>query len=509
VRDRALHDQLRAFAEGAREHLAERLEGGAEIAFEVAETPGATSVLYHYRPLSGDFVRDGFDEISELEGFGPAVLALSELKGGAAYLRALGAGEPPVSEHEQAEAVLREFLARLWDEVTVFELDDQRFQRAYAEFESIVYDGRFLAVVVAPLLGVRLADERWDLGGGVALARGDLCEAPPEAVWAGGHEEREPSTLAVLTVEATPQDPPPLTGARLAFRKLLTAVRLFKRGPVAFGPTAWWRIDDGPWQSVPLASSGRPRAGQLWLEPSDRGELAELFRLVRSRPLDRGPVAWALARFEMGCERALPTEGLSDDLLALSALLHDDAPGMSSRVAALCAEAPRRRELQERVEQAFRLQRVLMRGGLDADYLEATGSDPPDAVALDLEDHLRAILRDIVCGYLDADVKRIADELLLAEESGSADSESKPELVVRRSSEGEAVEPAQPASGQASAPPATGTSTEEQSAVDTDTETEQATEETVAVARTREISGDDDTSDWDFDDDPSDYSAAI
>jgi hypothetical protein len=489
------------------------VEAGAEIAFEVAETPGATSVLYHYRPLSGEFVRASFNELRGLEGFGPILLALGKVEGVSAYLRALGAGEPPVSERERTEAVLREFLARLWEEVTIFELDDQRFQRAYGELESIVYEGTFLAVVLAPLLGVRLADERWELGSGVALARGDLCDAPPEAVWAAGHEEREPSTLAVLSVEATPQDPPPLTAARLAFRKLLTALRLFKRGPVALGPTAWWRIDDGPWQSVPLAFSGRPRAGELWLEPAERRELAELFELVRSRPLERGPAPWALARFEMGCERAVPVEGLSDHLLALSALLHDDGPspaGMSSRVAALCAEVPRRQALQERVEQAFRLQRLLMHGSLDADYLEATGSDPPDAVALDLEEQLRAILRDVVCGYLDPDVKRLADELLLAEENGPAPvASAEPELVVRRTGKAAAGETERVPGGPPPNGNALGRSTEQEDVAGAGTETEQATEETIAVGGTREPRGDEETADWGFDDDPSDYSAAV
>lgn len=511
MRDRALHDQLRRFAEHACEHLAGRLQDGAEIAFEVAETPGATSVLYHYRPLSSDFVRASFEELRGLEGFGPVLLALADVEGLSTYLRALGVDEPSVSERDAAEGALREFLARLWQEVTAFELEDERFERVYRELESILYDGTFLAVVVAPLLGVRLADERWELGSGVALARGDLCDAPPEAVWAAGREEREPSTLAVLTVESRAQDPPPLTAARLAFRKLLTALRLFKQGPVTLGPSAWWRMDDGPWQAVPLAFSGRPRAGELWLEPSERAELGELFELVGSRPLERGAVPWALSRFEMGCERALPVEGLSDHLLALGALLHDDGPspvGMSSRVAALCAEAPRRRELEGRVEQAVRLQRLLMQGTLDADYLEATGSDPPDAVALDLEEQLRAILRDVVCGYLDPDVKRLADELLAAEESASPGAGSQPEPVVRRaiSRQDEARAPEGPPP--AGAAPSRSAETPDNG--DRDSDTEQATEETIAVAGARELSGEDDTSDWGFDDDdPSDYSAAV
>ena len=53
-------------------------------------------------------------------------------------------------------------------------------------------------------------------------------------------------------------------------------------------------------------------------------------------------MAWALARFEMGCSRPLDAEALPDYLLALRALL--DAGGeaglasLGLRVAALCAE---------------------------------------------------------------------------------------------------------------------------------------------------------------------------
>ena len=88
-----------------------------------------------------------------------------------------------------------------------------------------------MTTVLAPVLGVQLAEERWELGSGLALARGDCCEgAPPEAVWAPDRGDGQPNTLVLLTVEAAPKEPPPLTAARLAFRKLLTTLRLFKPG---------------------------------------------------------------------------------------------------------------------------------------------------------------------------------------------------------------------------------------------------------------------------------------
>jgi hypothetical protein len=529
VRNRGLYDHLWAFAEPAADHLTRRLEAGAEIPFEVAENPGATSVLYHYRALSDEFLRARFDELRRLDGFGPAVLALAKVEGLPAYLRALGIADIPGSDRERGVLVLREFLARVWQEVTAFDLEDARFERAYRELESILYENTVLNTVLAPLAGVRLAGERLELGGAISLVRGDLCDAPPEAVWAPGREEREPSTLVLLTLEATPQDPPPLTAARVAFRKLLTTLRLFRAGPCALGATAWWRVDGGPWQSTPLAFSGRPRAGELWLDPIDRDELAELFELVCEHPISGGSLPWALARFEMGCERAVPHDGLSDHLLALRALFHEDEPSasaLSSRVAALCGQPPQQPWIQDRVRQAFRLQRLLMRGDLDADYLEATGSDAPEAIALDLEDQLRSILRDVVCGYLDTDVRRVADDLLLRERQGPKRGGRRPapkpepaldawdEAIPEPEAEIAAEMPL-PAEPEFVVRKASGISARRKGARERAAEAEpeesieQPTEETVAVGGVREIAPEDDVSDWGFDDDPSDYSAAV
>ena len=46
-------------------------------------------------------------------------------------------------------------------------------------------------------------------------------------------------------------------------------------------------------------------------------------------------------------------------------------------------------------------------------------------LARDLADHLRALLRDVICGHLDPDLVGIADRLLLA----AAEPESEPELA--------------------------------------------------------------------------------
>jgi hypothetical protein len=65
------------------------------------------------------------------------------------------------------------------------------------------------------------------------------------------------------------------------------------------------------------------------------------------------------------------------------------------------------------VELAFALERWVMGGGGANAYLEAIGPDTPRSVVLHLEQHLRALLRDVLCGYLGSDLRAAADDLLL------------------------------------------------------------------------------------------------
>ncbi len=46
-----------------------------------------------------------------------------------------------------------------------------------------------------------------------------------------------------------------------------------------------------------------------------------------------------------------------------------------------------------------------MGDGADEDYLDAVGSDSPRTLVDEVERHLRALLRDVLCGYLDADLR--------------------------------------------------------------------------------------------------------
>jgi hypothetical protein len=500
VRNRALHDQLHAFAEAAAERLNALLESGAEIPYEVAESPGARSVLYRYRPLSDDFVRDRFPELRALPSFPEALAALTSIEGVSAYLRVMGVSYVPAAERDRGEAALERFLGRIWDESTAFVLEGDRFERAYRELESVIYEDTAVNTVLAPLLGVALDADRWDLGSGISLVRGDLCPAPPQAVW-GTAGDQEPNTIAVLTVESRPTQPPPLTEARIAFRKLVTALRLLKPGGAALSSVAWWRTDDGPWQEVPLGTSGRSRGGRYVLGPAERAELVELFELARSRPALGGALPWALTRFELGCEQAVALDGLSDYLLAIRALLDrgDPSPdGLARRLGALCAEPAHRQEVEDSVEQAFRLERLVMRGNVDAAYLDSLGIASADAVVRALEENLRALLRDLVCGHLGPDLVGISEELLATssarhamEDAPAPEPPPEADFVVRHRPA--ATEPEPP--------------TAEQSLFDPTDEPD--TEESVVVGGVRELEPETDEDDWRLDDDAADYSAAV
>lgn len=414
MRNRRLHDALRDFALEAAALLTHDLRQGAEIPFDVVEEPGGGSVLYRYQPLTAEFVNERWERLRELPACTPAAAALGS--GAETYLRMQS-----TAVAADSEPALCAMLERLYEDSTSFDFPEERFERVYDEVERALFENTIRTAIIAPLHGVELEHERVDLGNGLFLVCGDKLDAPAGAVWsdATGHVERggPPNVLCVLRRDIAAGDPLPVSEARVRFRKLLTALRLFQPGAVSFGPVGWARVDEGAWQPIPVGLSGSSRGGPWVLAADDSAELVELVELVLdARP--GGRIAWALSRFEMGCERPLDTEALSDYLLALRSLLDaaDDAgrASLTLRLAALCAEDGQRKAVQRRVELAFALERWVMGGGGANAYLEALGPDTPRSIVLELEQHVRALLRDVLCGYLSADLKSAADDLLLA-----------------------------------------------------------------------------------------------
>ncbi|HET8674039.1 MAG TPA: hypothetical protein VFL87_10410, partial [Thermoleophilaceae bacterium] len=370
MRNPGLHDALRDFALEVAALLEEELHAGAEIEFEVDEQPaGSKTVLYRYTPLTDKFIDARWERIRALRSCSDAAGALGN--GAALYLRLQGL--PGVD----AEPALRELLGRLYDDATSFAFPEERFERLYAEVERTLYEDSVSATVIAPLPGLELEHGCVDLGDGLSLIGGEAIDAPPEAVWSDPRERaNRPHVLCVLQRHIRNDMPLPVTEARIRFRRLLTAFRLFKPGAVALGPFAWTRADEGVWQPVPLASSGQLRGEPWLLTGAEEADLRELIDLL-SHSRATGTMAWALARFEMGCERPLDTEGLSDYLLAIKALLDgSDDTGRASlalRLAALCAEESDRRALQRRVELAFALERFVIGGGSSEASMDTIG----------------------------------------------------------------------------------------------------------------------------------------
>jgi hypothetical protein len=110
----------------------------------------------------------------------------------------------------------------------------------------------------------------------------------------------------------------------------------------------------------------------------------------------------------MGCERLAPFEALTDYLLALRALLEPEGPAsgrLAQRLAAICARPGDRAALAERTAHAISLERAVITG-------LAAARTGVDSLVEELAEHLRAILRDALCGHLDADLRSVADELL-------------------------------------------------------------------------------------------------
>jgi hypothetical protein len=157
----------------------------------------------------------------------------------------------------------------------------------------------------------------------------------------------------------------------------------------------------------------------LLVRAEHEDELRAFCNLVVRRAPEARELAWSLRRFELGCERVNEHEALSDYLLALRALLDPDRGTdglLAARLGALCATHDRRVELVGRIMEAIELERRI----IDGQAPERTrGSE----LIREIAGHLRALLRDVLCGHLDSDLMSVADELLLASQEAPAYSE--------------------------------------------------------------------------------------
>ncbi len=168
MRNASLHAALRDFALEAAATLMHAVESGDELAFDVAEEPGAGPILYRYRALTAEYIGAHWPDLAQLPALEAAARELGA--GATTWLRSHGKAEV------EAEPALRAMLERLYEDATSFDFPEERFDRVYAELERTLYDGTARVVAVAPLRDARLETRRIDLGGGIALVRGDSAD---------------------------------------------------------------------------------------------------------------------------------------------------------------------------------------------------------------------------------------------------------------------------------------------------------------------------------------------
>lgn len=417
-----LHDSLRTLTEDASLLLEELLASGAEIPFEVGESPPEPSpgmrgsvTMFAYRPLTSEFVSTHADRLRALPGFEAAAQNLARTRGVIAYLRVRNEPVLDVGELTHARLGVLAFLAAVWQDAERFEHWGQRFERAYAELESIALAERLVTSVFIPVHGVALGAGTLNLGAGAELIAAE--ELDPACADRFSDAAAGADSYCSISVATQSDAPTPMPEVRQSARTLLTALRLFRPGSVAMGMTAQADIA-GSWHQVSLPFTGRAREAAWMLETADEAELRQFVAAVR-RIERRTRVAWGLKRFESGLERTVPADGLTDFLLALRALLEsEDDRGRAAlpvRVAALCAHENEREQVREEIEAAFALERLAVNGSVGrADRKRLTKFVPLDVIAA-CERHLRALLHDLVCGYLSTDLKALADEILAAE----------------------------------------------------------------------------------------------
>lgn len=426
MRDLVLREALTTMAGDAALRMRELLAAGQEVPYEVREA-GSGSPLAEYVPQTARFIRDHAPELGQVDSFGSACAALEAAGLAGIYLEEMGVAEP-ADARRRAELAGIVFLCRLWQGSTDFTLDDARLEATVDELLDLGDVGLEEVEIAVPLRGLQMGTERLELAG-ATIVSAESVEVPAEARAPEGMGAAawDPIFLAVARVEL-PDDPEAEgeLGVRAvsAFRRLVTTLRLFKAGGVALGPHAWIRPGGHRWRRI-ATGAGKPRPGGYRLADTELGDLAAFSRALAepSTPFARiegarggfpAALGRAISRFEAGLERPLVLEALNDYLLTLRFMLEGGGPaglGMPMRVAALCAEPDGRTEVKATVELALALERELWSG----EPAPRSHDVPPAEIAAEVEELVRAILKDAACGHLGHELRTTADEILLGD----------------------------------------------------------------------------------------------
>jgi hypothetical protein len=414
------------FIESAANYLQAEIDCGAEVPFELTSQGGRGrrmgTPLYRYRALTGAFIAEREGALEHLPGHAEAARLLEGFDGLDRYLANTRTDVGRLGAPARVRAAISVLLADVFEERTDFELRPERLRAALGRLEQAAFAGANDVTLLATLHGVTIASAELPLTAGLTIARPDALREVPDGEWVGEGDHKDDHLIIVFALRegeneaAAAEDG---AGAAIArgrevLKDLLRALRLFGDGRVTLGALAWARVGAGPWHPLPLGTGGRPQ-GMLVVTVDQEDQLRAFCNLVSRRAPHGNELAWALRRFELGCERDSPYEALSDHLLALRALLEPEGPSsglLAGRLAALCATPEHRVELTQRIVDAVELERAWI-SGVQAKRARAAGH----TLAKDVSDHLRALLADVICGHLAPDLAMQADELLAEHEA--------------------------------------------------------------------------------------------
>jgi hypothetical protein len=416
MRSRQLETALTEFVAEAADCLQAEIDAGAEVEFELATKSArrgeGAARLYCYRALTGSFIEERAAKLASLPAYAQAARLLVDFEGLDRYLVGMGAGADlgRMKAHTRAGAALRLLLEDVFEEQTDFDRrsetaqHQERLEAALARLEQSTGASASEVTLLATLHGLTIASDELALTRGLTIAQQGALRGVPDGA-EGGH------LLVVFSAEDGDVEDA-LARGREVLKDLLRALRLFGDGRVTLGALAWARVGAGSWNPVALGAGGRPH-GMLVVSAEQEDELRAFCNLVSRRAPHGNELAWALRRFELGCEHASSYEALSDHLMALRGLLEPEGPAsglLAGRIAALCATPEDRAKLTKRMTKAQTLERAIIAGTAEE---HAAGL----ALARDVADHLRALLRDVICGHLDPNLALLADELLTVAES--------------------------------------------------------------------------------------------
>ena len=295
------------------------------------------------------------------------------------------------------------------------------------ELDAETRDVHEADLLIAPIVGLQMPLPRLQLPSGVRVVRADTVDAPIEAMRSEGMQRAawEPQYLALAEQDEGAEG---VSAALAQLHDLISVLRLYREGGIGLGPYAFAPVGEQSWRRI--ATGAAPtRPGGYQLSEDDSIEVRGFAHDLEVRPDPDGPLAWAVARFEIGCERPTPLEGLSDHLLALRAVLEGPGPvnaPLPTRAAALLPDGPDREDANFRIERAQRLERTLMSGG----PLEPGGEDSTSALELAtwVEGCTRSILRDGALGYFGDDLCAAADETLIADGLDAGEPADSPQM---------------------------------------------------------------------------------